>query len=149
MRAVVQRVSKARVTIDEKEVARIDGGLLVYAGVGEKDGPADAEYLATKIRYLRVFPDAASKMNLDVVQAGGAVLVVSNFTLLADARQGRRPDFTKAEDPAAATKLYERMCALLEQAGLPVQTGKFGAMMCVEAVNDGPINILLDSKRLF
>jgi D-tyrosyl-tRNA(Tyr) deacylase len=149
MRAVVQRVSSASVTIEGQEAARIKGGVLVYAGVGEKDRAADAEYLATKIRYLRIFPDAAGKMNLDVAQAGGGVIVVSNFTLLADARQGRRPDFTAAEDPAAATKLYEQMCALLREAGLTVQTGKFGAMMRVEAVNDGPINILLDSKRLF
>ncbi len=149
MRAIVQRVSRAKVTIEAKEVARMDGGLLVYAGVGKKDGPADAEYLATKIRYLRIFPDASGKMNLDVSQTGGHVLVVSNFTLLADARQGRRPDFTAAEDPAAATQLYERMCALLREAGLTVQTGKFGAMMSVEAVNDGPINVLLDSKRRF
>jgi D-aminoacyl-tRNA deacylase len=149
MRAVVQRVGVARVTIEGKEVARIGGGLLVYAGVREKDGPADAEYLATKIRYLRIFPDAAGKMNLDVTQAGGEVIVVSNFTLVADARQGRRPDFTGAAEPEAATILYERMCALLREAGLNVQTGKFGAMMSVEAVNDGPVNILLDSKRLF
>ena len=149
MRAVVQRISTGRVTVDDQVVGRIGRGLLVYLGVGEGDGTRDVDYLADKIRHLRIFKDDAEKMNLDVVQAGGAVLVVSNFTLLADVRKGRRPAFTGAAEPQAADRLYEQLCETLRTLGVAVVTGRFGAMMSVEAANDGPINILLDSKRLF
>lgn len=149
MRAVVQRISTGRVTVDDQVVGRIGRGLLVYLGVGEGDGTQDVDYLADKIRHLRIFKDDAEKMNLDVVQAGGAVLVVSNFTLLADVRKGRRPAFTGAAEPQMADRLYERLCEKLRTLGVAVVTGRFGAMMSVEAANDGPINILLDSKRLF
>ncbi len=149
MGAVIQRVSRARVTIDGEEVGGIGPGLLAYVGVAEGDDEADGAYIVGKIRYLRVFPDAAGKMNLDVAAAGGSVLVVSNFTLLGDARKGRRPAFTGAADPAIANSLYETLCGQLREAGLDVQTGRFQKTMAVEAVNEGPINILVDSRRGF
>ncbi len=149
MRAVIQRVSRARVTIDGEDVGAIGPGLLAYVGVTEGDDETDGAYVADKIRHLRVFKDAAGKMNLDVAAAGGAVLVVSNFTLLGDARKGRRPAFTAAADPTIANELYEKLCDRLREAGLEVQTGRFQEMMAVEAVNDGPINILVDSRRQF
>jgi D-tyrosyl-tRNA(Tyr) deacylase len=148
MRAIVQRVSRAEVRIDGGGVGRIERGLLVYVGVADGDEPEDVDYIAEKVRHLRVFSDADGKMNLDVSQAGGAVLVVSNFTLLADARKGRRPDFTAAAAAAMAQALYDLLCERLIQLGLTVQRGRFQTMMSVEAVNDGPINILLDSKRV-
>jgi D-tyrosyl-tRNA(Tyr) deacylase len=148
MRAVVQRVSRAKVIVGEETTGEIGPGLLVYVGIGD-DGPNDVHYLADKIRHLRIFQDEQDKMNLDVAQAGGAVLVVSNFTLLADARKGRRPAFTQAADPQSADRLYQMLCEELRAMGVPVQTGRFGALMSVDAANDGPINILLDSKRLF
>ncbi len=149
MRAVIQRVRRAEVRVGNEVVGRIDCGLLVYVGVGAEDGSEDVDYMADKIRYLRVFADKNEKLNLDVLQAGGAVLLVSNFTLLADARKGRRPEFTRAAHPDAAGVLYERLCESLAAGGLSVQKGRFREMMIVEAVNDGPINLLLDSKRLF
>lgn len=133
-------------TVDDRVIAEIGRGLLVYAGVAADDSPAQADYLARKIRYLRIFPDTNDKMNLDVHQAGGAVLVVSNFTLLADIDQGRRPAFTRAAGPQTANDLYERLCDTLRHLGLMVQTGQFGAKMSVDAANDGPINIIMDSK---
>lgn len=149
MRAIVQRVSKAGVLVADEAVGRIDGGLLVYLGVGADDDERDAVYLAEKVRYLRIFKDDEEKLNLDVEQAGGKVLVVSNFTLLADVRKGRRPAFTPAAAPEPAERLYELFCHTLQGLGVEVQMGVFGAMMSVESANDGPINILLDSKRLF
>ncbi len=149
MRAVIQRISRAEVVVEGEAVGRVDRGLLVYVGVGTEDTLADVEEMAKKIRYLRVFPDAAGKMNVDVAQVGGGVLVVSNFTLLADVRQGRRPAFTLAAPPELAEALYRELCGRLRQYGLHVETGSFGAMMSVEAVNDGPINILVDSQRGF
>ncbi|MBN2560540.1 MAG: D-tyrosyl-tRNA(Tyr) deacylase [Phycisphaerae bacterium] len=149
MRAIVQRVGHVAVTVDGEVVGRIDRGLLVYVGVGADDGPDDVDYVAGKIRHLRIFPDDAAKMNLDVAKVGGQVLVVSNFTLQADIRQGRRPAFTQAADPAVAEELYVRLCDRLRELGLKVETGLFGAIMSVEAANDGPINILVDSKRGF
>ncbi len=149
MRAVIQRVSRARVIVAGEVVGEITGGLLVYAGVADDDGPADSEYLANKIRHLRIFWDEADKMNLDVIQARGAVLVVSNFTLLADAHQGRRPVFTRAAGPNAAEARYNDLCDRLRALGLSVQTGRFGAVMSVDAANDGQNNILVDSKRGF
>ncbi|MFQ5411865.1 MAG: D-aminoacyl-tRNA deacylase [Phycisphaerae bacterium] len=149
MRAVVQRVGRASVTIAGEVIARIDAGVLVYLGVARDDHEEDATYLANKIRHLRVFRDAEGKMNLDVAEAGGCVLVVSNFTLLGDARKGRRPAYTAAAEPAAANTLYEVFCERLRQAGLTVRTGRFRESMLVQAVNDGPINILLDSGKRF
>jgi len=148
MRAAVQRVSTASVSVAGESIARIDRGLLVYVGVAPDDGEADVQYLADKIRHLRIFPDAADKMNLDVTQVGGSVLVISAFSLLADARQGRRPAFDAAAPPDHAKRLYERLCEVLA-ASMPVQTGRFAAMMQVSSTNDGPIHILLDSRRLF
>jgi len=149
MRAIVQRVSRAGVEIDGQAVGRIGEGLLVYVGIGRDDGPTDLEYVSNKILGLRVFADQVGKMNLDVAQIGGAVLVVSNFTLFGNARKGRRPAFTEAAEPAMANEMYEGLCAKLREAGLEVQMGRFGAKMAVQATNDGPINILLDSKRGF
>lgn len=148
MRATVQRVSRAAVRVGGRTIGEIGPGLLVYLGVAAGDGDDDVRYLAEKIRGLRIFRDASDKMNLDVVQAGGSVLVVSAFSLLADARQGRRPGFDAAAAPELAQALYNEFCTLLA-ASVPVATGEFRAMMEVESVNDGPINILLDSKRLF
>lgn len=147
MRAVIQRVSCGQVEVDGQIVGRVDCGLLVYLGVGKDDGPDDLAYIAKKIRGMRIFPDSSGKMNLDVVQAGGGVLVVSNFTLFGDVSKGRRPAFAAAADPALAEPMYEQLCARLRDVGLDVQTGRFGAKMSVAATNDGPINILVDSKR--
>lgn len=148
MRAAVQRVSSASVQVDGRTIAEIARGLLVYLGVAPDDGDADVCYLADKIRHLRIFQDTAGKMNLDVTQAGGSVLVVSAFSLLADARQGRRPAFDGAAPPDLANRLYERLCDVLS-ADVPVQKGRFAAMMQVASINDGPIHVLLDSRKLF
>lgn len=149
MRAVVQRVSGASVAVAGEEISRIGRGLLVYLGVGAGDGDADAEYLAGKVAGLRIFPDDAHAMNRSVVDAGGAALVVSQFTLFGDARRGKRPSFTDAMEPAAAEAMYERFAAALERLGVPTARGAFGAMMEVRSVNDGPVTILLDSKKAF
>lgn len=146
MRAIVQRVSRASVTVEGEVVGRIDRGLLVYVGVGQGDNDADVEHIANKIRYLRIFEDADGKMNLDVNDAGGGILVVSNFTLYGDARKGRRPAFTDAAPPDIASALYERICARIRELGITVEMGRFRQTMAVEAVNDGPINLLLDSR---
>ncbi len=149
MRAVVQRVSRARVLVGGREIGAIDAGLLALVGVEKGDGPADVQYIATKIRDLRVFEDDQQKMNRSVVESSGAVLVVSQFTLAGDARNGRRPSFTGAEAPALAKALYEAVVRDLRDAGLHVETGEFQAMMQVELVNDGPVTILLDSRKTF
>ena len=149
MRAVVQRVSSARVRVAGEVTGEISRGLLVLLGVGREDGDEDARLLADKVAGLRVFEDEGGKMNLAVRDVGGGVLVVSQFTLLGDARKGNRPSFTDAAPPEAANALYERFCALLREKGLPVGTGVFRASMQVELVNEGPVTILLDSKRLF
>jgi D-tyrosyl-tRNA(Tyr) deacylase len=148
MRAAVQRVSNAAVRIDGQTVAEIGPGLLVYLGVAAGDTDDDARYLAEKIRCLRVFRDPDGKMNLDVVQTGGSILVVSAFTLMADARQGRRPAFDAAAPPDLAQSLYDHFCDLLRPR-VPVATGRFAALMHVACSNDGPIHVLLDSRRLF
>lgn len=148
MRAIVQRVSRAGVRVGDRVAGEIGHGLLVYVGVAVGDDESDAAYLADKIQHLRIFRDDADKMNRDVIQAGGGVLVVSNFSLLADVRQGRRPGFDAAAEPGLAQRLYDRLCDELRKA-VPVATGEFRALMAVESVNDGPINILLDSRRLF
>ena len=147
MRAVVQRVTSARVRVADRTVGAIGRGLLVFAGVEKGDAAGDIEYIAGKVRDLRVFEDAAGKMNLSVEEAHGAVLAISQFTLCGDCRKGRRPSFDAAESPAAAKPLYDGLVAALRQLNLTVETGEFQAHMHVELANDGPVTILLDSRR--
>lgn len=149
MRAVVQRVSKACVRVDSEVVGEIRGGLLVFLGVGREDTEKDVDFLAEKTTGLRIFPDEAQKMNLSLLDAGGAMLVVSQFTLHGDCRKGRRPAFIAAAPPEQAEPLYERFVARVENLGVRVATGRFGAMMEVELVNDGPVTLLLDSRGAF
>jgi D-aminoacyl-tRNA deacylase len=149
MRAVVQRVTRASVAVTGESVGAIERGFLALVGVGVDDAEADADALAQKIAGLRVFDDAAGAMNLALADVGGAVLVVSQFTLLGDVRKGRRPSFIAAARGERAEALYERVAEGLRGAGLAVATGRFGADMAVELVNDGPVTILIDTKRLF
>jgi len=150
MRAVVQRVTRAQVTVAARLTGAIDQGLLVLLGAGAGDTPTDLAYIVDKIVHLRIFSDAAGKMNRSVLDVGGGVLVVSQFTLYGDVRQGRRPAFTAALEPALARALYEQALVQLGQAGvLHVQAGEFAANMAVELVNDGPVTILLDSRKAF
>jgi len=149
MRAVVQRVSEAWVRADGEELARIGRGFVALVGVAASDQDADAAYLAGKVAGLRIFEDAQGKMNLSLHEVGGSVLVVSQFTLYADCRKGRRPSFTDAAPPAKAQALYQRFAELLRAGGLPVQTGRFQALMQVALVNDGPVTLLLDSSKAF
>ncbi len=149
MRAVVQRVSRAEVRIGDEIAGRIARGFLVLVGAAEGDGPDDVTWLADKVLGLRVFPDEAGLMNRALAEVGGALLVVSQFTLLGDCRKGRRPSFIGAMAPEPAAKLYEELLARLRAAGAPVECGRFGADMQVELVNDGPVTLLLDSRRLF
>lgn len=149
MRAVVQRVSEASVEAGGQTCGAIAGGLLVFLGVDRADDASDVTYLANKLAHLRIFPDKDGRMNRDVLESGGSVLVVSNFTLLGDARKGRRPAFVSAADPDYANELYEQFCAALRTFDLPVATGRFRTTMNVHSVNDGPVTILLDSKRAF
>lgn len=146
MRAVVTRVASASVTVEGQTVGRIDRGLLSLIGVAVGDTPDDARLMADKLRYLRIFSDDDGKMNLDVAQAGGAILAVSNFTLLADTRKGRRPAFTGAADPSLAQSLYGLVCEHLRGHGLVVETGRFRETMRVESVNDGPVTLILDTR---
>lgn len=148
MRAVVQRVRSAAVRVERQVVGRIDAGLLVYVAVAVDDARGDVEYIAEKVAGLRVFPDAGGKMNRSVYDVGGGVLVVSAFTVLADARKGRRPSFeASAPGPVAEPRVQELVRRLASQ-GLRVETGQFAASMQVESENDGPICVLLDSRRL-
>jgi D-tyrosyl-tRNA(Tyr) deacylase len=149
MRAVVQRVSSASVSVDDDVVGSIERGFLVLLGVGGEDDATDITYLADKIANLRIFPDDEGRMNLSLLDIGGTALVVSQFTLYGDCRRGRRPSFTKAAPPDRADALYTEFVAALSERGVPVQTGVFRATMDVQLVNDGPVTILLDSKRLF
>ena len=149
MRAVLQRVSRASVTVDGQVVGSIDAGLLALVAVADGDTPADLEYTASKIRDVRIFPDADGRMNRSVADVGGAVLVVSQFTLMGDVRNGRRPGFTGAAAPEVARGAYDDFVARLRGTGLPVETGVFQAHMLVELVNDGPVTIMLDSRRAF
>jgi D-tyrosyl-tRNA(Tyr) deacylase len=149
MRAVLQRVRRASVSVNGTVVARIDHGLLVLVGIAAGDGPADIGYIASKVREIRVFADEAGRMNRSVQDAGGRVLVVSQFTLMGDARKGRRPAFDAAETPERARETYDVLVADLIQLGVTVETGVFQADMQVELVNDGPVTVLLDSRRLF
>jgi D-tyrosyl-tRNA(Tyr) deacylase len=149
MRAVVQRVSSASVAVGDRTVGRIDHGLLVLLGVENEDGPADVQYIAGKIADLRIFEDEAHHMNRSVQEVGGSVLVVSQFTLAGDCRKGRRPSFDAAAAPAIAKPLYEDVVRELRASGLHVETGEFKAMMQVSLVNDGPVTLLLDSRKRF
>ena len=172
MRAVVQRVRNAQVSVDGNMVGQIKAGLLVYLGVGKGDGEADAAFIADKITNLRIFADSndkmnpvrdkasempdgrqerpvSNRMNLSVKDAAGQVLIVSNFTLFGDCRKGRRPDFDMAAELVQAERLYEKVVELVKAEGLEVQKGVFAAYMDVTASNDGPINFLIDSKRQF
>jgi D-aminoacyl-tRNA deacylase len=137
------------VSVGEEVAGRIDGGLLVLLGVAKDDTPVDAEYLSAKIVGLRIFEDENGKMNRSVVEIGGAVLVVSQFTLYGDARKGKRPSFDDAAPPPIANELYQVFVQNVREAGVPCETGRFQAMMQVDLVNDGPVTILLDSKRTF
>ncbi|MEA2000337.1 MAG: D-aminoacyl-tRNA deacylase [Actinomycetota bacterium] len=144
MRAVVQRVARASVTVDGETVGEIGTGLLVLLGVGHDDGEAEAQALVDKLLGLRIFPDDEQRMNRSVVGVGGSVLVVSQFTLLADIRKGRRPSFTAAAQPEAATLLVDHFVELIRAEGVEVATGEFGAMMAVELLNAGPVTIVMD-----
>jgi D-tyrosyl-tRNA(Tyr) deacylase len=149
MRAVVQRVSRAKVTVSGKIAGEIGHGLLVLLGVGAADTRGDADYLAEKTIGLRIFEDAGGKMNLSVAEAGGAVLVVSQFTLYGDVRRGKRPSFDAAAPPQPARELYEYFVEKIRAAGLRCETGRFQEMMQVKLVNEGPVTILLDSNKAF
>ena len=150
MRAVVQRVTRASVTVDTRVTGSIDAGLLVLLGAGAGDAQADLQYIVDKVVNLRIFADEAGKMNKSVLDIGGGVLVVSQFTLYGDARQGRRPAFTGALEPVAARALYEQSLTMIGQAGVVrVEAGEFAADMAVDLVNDGPVTILLDSRKSF
>ncbi len=149
VRAVVQRVSRAEVRVGGEVAGAIGAGLLVLLGVARDDVEADARAMADKLAGLRIFEDAAGKMNLAVAEVGGGLLVVSQFTLLGDGRKGNRPSFIEAARPAEADALYRRVCELLRERGLPVATGIFRAEMSVELVNDGPVTILLDTRKAF
>ena len=149
MRAVVQRVSEASVHVAGEVVGQIGPGLAVLVGVKQGDTEADARYLAEKTAHLRVFGEADGRMNRSLIERGGEVLVISQFTLYGDVRRGRRPSYAEAAAPDLAQALYLRYGDLLREQGVPVQTGCFGAMMTVRLVGDGPVTILLDSARLF
>ena len=149
MRAVIQRVTSASVEIDNKTVGSINKGLMVLLGVGKSDTEADMKYIADKMLGLRIFEDENEKMNLDVKDVGGELLIVSQFTLYGDCRKGRRPSFDPAMPPKEANELYERFVEYVKQSGLKVQTGEFGADMKVSLVNDGPVTLCLDSTKLF
>ncbi len=149
MRAVVQRVKEADVTVEEKITGSINKGLMVLLGVEEGDTEADAVYMAEKIAGLRIFEDKEGKMNLSLQDTGGQVLAVSQFTLLGDARKGKRPSFIKAARPEEANALYRRFVELVKEKNIDVQEGIFQAEMLVRIYNDGPVTILLDSKKLF
>jgi len=147
LKAVLQRAASASVTVGGELVGSIGQGIVVLLGVEQGDGPGDAEWMVRKIAEIRMFEDDAGKMNRSVEEIGGAVLVVSQFTLCADCRKGRRPSFVKAAEPGLAEKLYEGCADGLRRRGLPVETGKFGAMMDVSLVNAGPVTFLLESPK--
>lgn len=149
MRAVVQRVSQASVCVERQELGRIDAGLLVLLGVGQGDSETDADYLADKVVNLRVFPDAAGLMNRSVLETRGAVLVVSQFTLFGDSRRGRRPGFSAAAPPEEASRLYGYFVARVRASGVPTEQGLFRATMDVALVSQGPVTLLLDSRKAF
>lgn len=153
MRAVIQKVTRAQVKVIEADSSDITGsinhGFMVLLGVGEGDTEADAQYIADKIANLRIFEDDAGKLNLSLKDTGGAILLVSQFTLYADARNGRRPSFSNAAKPESANRLYEYVADLLRKHGITVETGRFQTHMQIDLCNDGPVTLLLDSKKLF
>jgi D-tyrosyl-tRNA(Tyr) deacylase len=149
MRAVIQRVKQARVQVESRVIGEIKQGLLCFVGVGKGDQEADADYLAAKIPQLRIFEDAEGKFNRTLLDIKGEILVVSQFTLFGDCRRGRRPSFSDAAEPAQARALYHRFIAKLKENGIPVAQGEFQAHMEVELINDGPVTLLLDSKKSF
>ncbi len=146
MRAVIQRVLQAQVKVDSQQVGQIDKGLLVYLSVGKGDTIKDAEFMAEKLVNLRIFSDEAGKMNRSVLDVGGRILLVSNFTLHGDCRKGRRPSFDAAAEPALAEQLYEKVAELIAEQGVTVEKGVFGEYMHVSSTNDGPVTFLLDSE---
>jgi D-tyrosyl-tRNA(Tyr) deacylase len=148
MRAVIQRVKSAEVYVDGQLSGKIGNGLLVLVGIGKGDGESDVSYMVSKLPELRIFEDASGKFNLSLKEMGGEILIVSQFTLYGDCRKGRRPSFTEAEEPAAAKNLYNRLISKLREQEIPVQTGEFQAKMEVHLINDGPVTLLLDSKKL-
>ena len=149
MRIVCQRVLEAEVKVNEQRVGKVDKGLLVYLGVGKGDTLNDAQFIADKLVNLRIFADEAGKMNRSVLDIGGKILLVSNFTLHGDCRKGRRPGFDAAAEPALAEGLYEKVAALVAARDVGVEKGVFGQYMQVTSLNDGPVTFLLDSARLF
>lgn len=149
MRAVVQRVKKAKVEIESEVTAEIEAGLLVFLGIGKEDNNQDADYLLEKIINLRIFEDEAEKMNLSALDLNKELLLVSQFTLFGDCRQGRRPSFFEAAPPQEAKEIYDYFVKEAEKSELKIETGKFQAMMDISLVNDGPVTILVDSKKKF
>ncbi len=149
MRIVCQRVLEAEVRVSEQRVGKIDKGLLVYLGVDKGDTESDAQFIADKLVNLRIFADEAGKMNRSVLDIGGMILLVSNFTLHGDCRKGRRPGFDAAAEPSLAEELYEKVAALVAARGIAVEKGVFGQYMQVTSLNDGPVTFLLDSAKLF
>ncbi len=149
MRTVIQRVLEAEVKVEGRQIGKIDKGLLVYLGIGKEDTVKDAQFMAEKLVNLRIFADEAGKMNRSVLDVGGAILLVSNFTLHGDCRKGRRPGFDTAAEPESAQQLYEKVIDLIAEQGIAVEKGAFGEYMHVSSINDGPVTFLLDSSRLF
>jgi D-tyrosyl-tRNA(Tyr) deacylase len=149
MRAVIQRVGRAQVSVGEELVGKIGRGMLVLLGVSKTDTEADADYLAAKVAGLRIFEDENGKMNLSLSEKGGEVLAVSQFTLHGDVRRGKRPSFDEAAPPQRANQLYEHFVRRIREVGIHCETGRFQATMQVELINDGPVTILIDSKRVF
>lgn len=148
MRAVIQRVKSAEVYVDGRLCGKIGNGLLVFVGVGKGDGERDVSYLTSKLPELRIFEDESGKFNRSLREAGGEMLIVSQFTLYGDCTRGRRPSFTEAEEPTAAKNLYDRLILDLRERKIPVQTGEFQTKMEVHLINDGPVTLLLDSGKV-
>lgn len=149
MRFVCQRVLEAEVKVNDQSVGKIDQGLLVFLGVGKGDTESDAQFMSDKLVNLRIFSDEAGKMNRSVQDIGGAILLISQFTLHGDCRKGRRPGFDAVAEPELAESLYEKVIALIAEQGIPVEKGVFGAYMQITSLNDGPVTFLLDSTKLF
>lgn len=148
MRAIVQRVKEASVTVDKRVIGEISHGLLIFLGVGSGDTEADMKYIADKITGLRIFSDSEDKMNLSVTDVNGEILVISQFTLYGDCRKGRRPNFTASMEPKGAEAMYERFIAYINEQGIKTACGEFGADMKVSLINDGPVTIILDSSKI-
>lgn len=149
MRAIVQRVTQASVSVDGEVIGQIRKGFMVLLGVADEDTEADMKYIADKIINLRVFEDENEKMNLSLGDVGGELLVISQFTLFGDCRKGRRPSFDKAGKPEAAKKMYQEVCQYFKECGIKTETGRFAADMKVSLINDGPVTLMLDSTKLF